>query len=303
MQQYIAYGCVVFLWSTTPLAIHWSNTDLSYSAAALLRMAIAFVVAYCVLVLQGKSLPVNKHAVKVYFAAGLSIFPGMPLVYWSAQYISSGLIAIIFGLMPFVIGVLSLIMYRENTFNRFRIFAASLAAIGLGLIYRDQLQLAEGAEIGVMGVLISTIVFAFSGLWLKKINDGVNAFEQTTGALGMSLPGLITMWIVLDGTVPNTIGERSVIGVGYLAIMGSVLGFTLYYYILQRFSAESVSLITLMSPIIAVTIGVVFVGEAMSSNMLFGAGCVIGALIFYQHKTYIEPVVKVVRNHCFPISR
>ncbi len=290
MFAFIAYGLVALIWSTTPLAIQWSSTDFSYSAAASLRMAIALVLASLVMALLRRPLRLERKALAAYLVASIGIFPNMPLVYWSAQFIPSGLIALIFGVLPFVTAGISFLVFKENPFNGRRVLALLVAIAGLGLICLDQLQLGVDALYGVCGMLLSNVIFASCSLWLKQLGEEMDALSQTTGALLFSLPGLVLCWWLLDGSVPDAVGVRSMVGVGYLAVMGSLLGFTLYYFVLKAFAVETVSLISLLSPVFALAIGAWFEGEVVTPRLKLGAALVIGALVLYQGNLYVARI-------------
>jgi drug/metabolite transporter (DMT)-like permease len=278
---YLAYGLVVLIWATTPLGIQWSSDSVSFAAAAALRMALALSLALVINGLLRRSLFAEPGVWKVYFVASLGIFPNMPLVYWSAQFIPSGLIAVIFALSPFVTGVMTLLILRQNPFNIRRIAALVIALCGLLVIFRDQLQIDVRAGLGMAGILVSCFLFGFSSVWLKKLNASVDAFNQTTGSLLFALPGLLLAWYLLDGSLAVDLSVKSLGAISYLAICGSLLGFTLFFYVLKQMSPSSVSLITLITPVLALVIGALVAGERISPELLLGAGLVIGALVFY----------------------
>ena len=196
MPVLIAYIFVVLIWGTTPLAIVWSNGSGHFMVAVLSRMLLALVVALVINTLLGRRLFDRPGAVWVYLFASLGIFPNMPLVYYSAQFIPSGLIAVIFALSPFVTGVLSAIILKDNPFNRQRLCALVLAVVGLGVIFRSQLTLDPGAAIGIAGILGSCVLFSTSSVLLKAQRTSVDAFNQTTGSLLVAMPGLIAFLVV-----------------------------------------------------------------------------------------------------------
>lgn len=278
----MAYGLVVLIWSTTPLAIVWSNESLSFIAAVTLRMVLAFVLACIVLLVRGERLSLAEGNWKVYAVASLGLFPNMLLVYWSAQFITSGLLAIIFGLSPFFTGIFSLLLLKENVFNWRRLLALPLALIGLGLIFSDQLTLGSNSLYGVLGMLVSCVLFALTGIYLKKMNSELGAINQTTGALGFSLPGFLLCWYLLDGEMPGVLSLHSIVAVTYLALMGSLVGIALFIFLIRHLSMDTVSLITMLSPVMALCIGVLVADELVSPMLVVGAILVLFALLVYQ---------------------
>lgn len=281
MQVYLAYGLVVLIWSTTPLAIQWSSDSVSFLAAAASRMALASALILILVALLRRSLFSQPAVWKVYLAASFGIFPNMLVVYWSAQFIPSGLIAVIFALSPFVTGLLSWLILGENPFNWRRVLALLVAVAGLLVIFWDQLQIDARSAYGIGGILLSCGLFSLSSVSLKRLDRGTGPLEQTAGALLFALPGLVLCWWWFDGLWPESVSSKTLAGVLYLAIFGSLLGFTLFYYVLKKLTPSAVSLITLMTPVLALFIGALVAGERISGALVLGAGLVLAALLGY----------------------
>ncbi|HTF84863.1 MAG TPA: DMT family transporter, partial [Cellvibrio sp.] len=181
MAVFLAYVLVVLIWATTPLAIQWSSDSISFIAAALARMMIAVAFALpIVFALRRQLFP--PGAWKVYLAGSIGIFPNMPVVYWAAQFIPSGLVAVIFAMSPFVTGVLSLLILRENPFTLRRLMALVVALSGLLVIFYGQLRIDRDGIYGIGGILLSCLLFSFSSVWMKRLNENTEAFAQMTGS-------------------------------------------------------------------------------------------------------------------------
>lgn len=97
-----AYLAVVVIWSTTPLAVKWSAEGAGFLLGAVGRMGLAAV--FCLALTHGLRLrlPFDRTARRTYAAASIAVYGAMLCVYWASQYVPSGLIAVLFGLTPFV---------------------------------------------------------------------------------------------------------------------------------------------------------------------------------------------------------
>lgn len=280
MAVFLAYVFVVLIWATTPLAIQWSNDSISFVAAGLGRTVIALLLALPIwFALRRQLFP--PGAWKVYLAGSIGLFPNMPVVYWSAQFIPSGLVAVIFATSPFITGVLSLFILRENPFTLRRVVALVIALTGLLVIFYGQLLIDHRGLYGIGGILLSCLIFSFSSVWMKRLNGNTEAFAQMTGSLLFALPGLVLTWWWLDGQLPENVSDKTASGVIYLAVCGSLLGYTLFFFILKRLSASVVSLVTLMTPLLALILGVWVADEYFTAQLLVGVGIVILALLLY----------------------
>lgn len=282
MRVGLAYLSVVLVWATTPIGIKWSNSSLSFIEAITARSVLSLVVCGALLAVLRLPFVTRKSDWLVYFAGSLSLFPNMLIVYWSAQFIPSGLIAVVFGFFPFMVGLFSLLILRENIFTPRRLVAMCIAIVGLVVINAGQLEVGGKAVLGVLGILSSTMFFAFSSVLLKRIGLEVEPLRQTTGSLALAAPWFLGIWYFVDGQLPTAIDQRSLIGVSYLVVAGTVVGATLFYYVLKHCSVASVGLITFITPILAIVIGVVLDGEKLAIETLIGSGLVIFSLAVYQ---------------------
>lgn len=282
MRLPLTYFMVVLVWASTPLGIKLSGDSFSFLAAAASRMGLALILVLPILLLLRKPLVQHRSDWKVYFSAALGIFPALPMVYWSAQFISSGLISVLFGLAPFITGIMTLLILRTNPFDGQKLIALLMAVAGLLVIFQGQLKLGADSVYGVIAVLLAVTVFALSSVLLQRQASTIEPIRQTAGALLVSFPGLLLAWFIADGELPQEISNTSLLAVSYLAIFGSLLGFPAYFYLLKHLSASTVSLTTLMTPGIAIMLGATLAGEPIEPAVMVGAGIILFSLVFYQ---------------------
>jgi drug/metabolite transporter (DMT)-like permease len=244
-------------------------------------MSIALLIGLIINLVLRRKLFAQAGAWQVYVAGAICIFPNMPVVYWSAQFIPSGVVAVVFAMSPFVMGLMTLMLLKHNPFSPRRVFALVLALTGLTLIFFHQLQFSLRAAYGVSGILLSCFLFSLSSVLIKKLEVKVDAFNQAVGSLLFALPGLLLLWWYMDGHIPVAISTKSLASVGYLAIFGSLLGAALFFYVLANMSPTAVSLITFMTPVLALILGAWVGHESLSIQLWGGAGLVVVALLLY----------------------
>lgn len=283
-----AYFAVVLIWSTTPLGIVWSSESVEPTLAVFSRMLIAVVIGAIMLKAFKIALPFSKQAIKVYWYSTIGIFGGMTFAYASSQYISSGLISLIFGLAPILSGVLAQKLLSEPKFSHTKKIALFFSILGLTIVCYDNLftqtdSFSPDSYIGIASVLVAVCFFSLSGVLVKSVKININAFASTVGSLLFSLPLFFIVWLLVDGSLPVHEWEtRSLIAILYLGIFGSLIGFIAYYYILQKMNASTVALINMITPVIAIVIGVILNDEQVSNNLIIGALFVMGGLALYQ---------------------
>lgn len=279
----LPYLGVVFIWATTPLAIQWGTQESSFSFAVMVRMVLALACAFTVLALWRIPLALHSRALRSYLCAGLGIFLAMSCVYWASIRIESGLMSVIFGLSPLVTSALAAWWLGENNFSLLRLLGMSSGVAGLGVIFLNQgLIFQTGFTAGVMALLIGVVCNSASLVGLKVIADDSHPMATTTGALLVAVPLFFLSWWLGDGAWPAQLSLRASLSIAYLGVFGSVLGFTMYYYIIRHMSPASVALILVITPVLALMVGKIFNAEQLPPGVWFGAFLIGLGLLLHQ---------------------
>lgn len=295
MSVSIAYLAVLLIWSTTPLGIVWSSESINPSLAVLLRMLIALVLGVLVIKVRKINLPWHKRALRLYTYSALGIFGGMLCSYLAAPYLSSGIISLVFGLSPVISALLAKKILAEPNISGVRKFSMIISLSGLAVVCSDNFTLADDGIYGVLFILLAVFFFSLSGVMVKSVSIAIHPLATTVGALSVATPMFLLSWLVLDGTLPVELWQaRSIWATVYLGIFGSLIGFYAYFTVLQKLSASSVTLITLITPVIAFSLGALLNSEVMNNKLILGALMVLFGLAIY-HFGHLVPRIKKKR--------
>jgi len=279
----LAYIGVIIIWSTTPLAIKWSGGDAGFLFGVTARMLIGLLFSsVLIMLLSQRRLPWDQHARKVYLVAGIAIYGAMLSVYWGSQYISSGFISVVFGLNPIVTGIMAALWLNERSLTPAKISGVVLGVVGLMVIFSQGIQSGGHAAIGIAAVCLSVLLHSLSSVWFKKIGSHLSALEITHGGLMVSVPLYLLTWFIFQGTWPENFSQRGFGSIVYLGIFGSVLGFVLFFYILKHVEVSRVSLITLITPVVALFLGYALNNEILNVTVWIGTGLIMLGMSFYQ---------------------
>ncbi len=261
MNTLAAYLIVIAVWATTPLGIKWSGEALPAFAAAGGRMALA-------------ALP--------------GIFGAMGCSYMAARDLPSGLLSVVFGMAPLISGVMLLAVRGGARFNGWHWMACLLGLVGLGLVFGDSLAALfgggaalEGRGRGMLWILAAVSLFALSGIVVQRVGAGLAPMQQTVGGLIGSLP-LYGLAMLITGQGLQWSGDLRGLGaIVYLAVFGSLVGFYCYFLVLSRLPAATVALVTLITPVLALSLGAWLNDEQLGPRVLAGAAVIVAALGLY----------------------
>ena len=278
-----AYIGIILIWSTTPLAIQWSGTEVGYLFGITSRMMLGVIVGLLTAMLFSIELPWHAAARRTYIAAGLGLFFAMTSVYWASQFIPSGWISVLFGLAPIVTGVMATLWLSEQAFNVSRIIGMLLGLTGLAIMLLGSQALGPGAAYGIAGMLFSVTAYSASAIAIKRIGADVPALATTIGGLIVTVPLLVAVYVISGEPLPSMVPTRTLLAIVYLGVIGSVLGFAMYYYVLKHVDTTRVALITVITPVIALLLGHLLNGEALQAEALVGTAAILSGLLLFEY--------------------
>jgi len=288
-----AFVSVILIWSTTPLAIKWSALGVGISFAVFSRMAIGMLLCAALLAAFRVRVPLHRKALQAYVAGGLSMFAAMALTYWSSQFVSSGMIAVLYGLSPLITSLGAMLWLKEEALTPSKLAGMAMGVLGLFLVFRGGLGMGTGSAAGLFALFLAVVAQSLGLVWLKRINDDSPPLAMTLGILVVALPLFFAAWWLVDGHVPVAMPERAVAATLYLGTFGSVLGFALYYYLIKHMEAGRIALITLITPVLALLLGHGLNNEAVLPQVWLGtASIVLGLCLHRWGEQWIRLVVK-----------
>ncbi|PMR69690.1 DMT family transporter [Halomonas heilongjiangensis] len=276
-----AYLIVVLVWASTPLAIKWSAEAGAPVGSVMLRMLIAFLIGLAILLaLQGR-LRRDRRALASYAAAVPGVFGAMALSYHASMSLPSGMMSVMFGMAPLISGLILQALPGATKLRRWHWIGCGLGVLGLAVVFADSLALGRDQLAALAMMLAAVTLFSGSGIAVQRVAAGLGPLEQTLGALAFSLPCFLALWLTSGESLTIPLSPRGLWSVLYLALFGSLLGFLCYFLILSRLPAATVALVTLITPMLALTLGMTLNREQPSATMLAGAALILVALGAY----------------------
>ena len=251
----LAFLGIVIVWSTTPLAIKWSGENVGFLFGISGRVAIATLICLLVFIVMRWPLPRDRRALHVYLAIGLPFYIAFMSVYWGAQYISSGMVSVLFGLTPIFTGILASVWLKEMSFNVPRVAGMSLGVIGLLVIFNKAFIFGENALLAMFSILFAAFIHSLSTVWVKRTNKTLTPIAVNTGGLIVALVLFSLTWLISGQSFPAEIPDHTAFAILYLAIFGSVFGAVMFYYALKHVEATTMGMLPLITPVTALLLG------------------------------------------------
>jgi drug/metabolite transporter (DMT)-like permease len=287
----LAFLSVILIWSTTPLAIKWSAQGAGFSFAVLSRMALGTLLCLMLLALLRVRPPLHRRALHSYVASGTSMAGTMILAYWSSQFVSSGMISLLFGLSPLITSLGAALWLKEESLTLNKLAGMALGLAGLLVVFHG--TLAADAGWGLIALFTAVVIQALGLVWIKKVGDDSPPLATTFGSLLVALPIFAIAWWLADGSIPESMPLRALSAIVYLGSLGSVLGFLLYYYLIKHMDTGRIALINLITPVLALMLGHTLNNEEILPQVWLGTMCILLGLAVHRWGEQLLARIKV----------
>jgi drug/metabolite transporter (DMT)-like permease len=210
----------------------------------------------------------------------LTITLNYALVFWGEQYISSGLAALLSATVP-LFGLPLAHRYLANEpLTGSKILGVLLGLAGVAIIFSGELGSGGPRALWASaGIIVAALATAHAGVLVKArgthIEPAVLAGVQMAGGC---IPLLIAGAALEGSPLRFHWTPLAVATLAYLTILGSVIAFLMYYWLIRHTAVTGVLMIPLVTPLVAVLVGVIFGGESIGWYTAIGGGAIIGGV-------------------------
>lgn len=291
------YLLTVLIWGTTWIAIKLQMGEVAIVASIAYRFALAAALLFAVLLLSGRLQKLDRRGQVICLIQGLCLFCINFLCFYTAsQWIPSGLIAVIFSTATLWNALNARLFFKQKIAANV-LAGGALGLGGLGLLFWPELAGHAASRETLLGIglsLLGTLCFSAGNL-LSSLQQKAGLKPLTTNAWGMLYGALMLVVIGLVNGTPFGFewSTRYVGSLLYLAIPGSVIGFTAYLTLVGRMGPERAAYCTVLFPVVALNISVFVEGYQWTAPALFGLLLVMlgNVLVFRKAK----PVPQLAR--------
>jgi drug/metabolite transporter (DMT)-like permease len=271
-----ALAAVYVLWGSTYLAIDLAVETLPSFLMLAVRFFIAGALLY-VLSSRGAERPRLVHWRSALAVGGALLLFGNGGVAYAVQHVDTGVVALIVGSVPLWMAVLDRVVYGQ------RLAPAAVAGLvlGFGGIAFLARPSGDGSLAGLVVVLLGSLAWAAGSLYARKAPAPANALQ---GASMQMLAGAALLALVGVGSGElgqldlGAVSTSSWLALVYLIILGSLVGFSAYIWLLKVAPTHLVGTYAYVNPVVAVLLGSLWLGEPITPTILIGGAAIVVAV-------------------------
>ena len=279
---------IYLIWGSTYLAIRYAVETIPplYTAGIRHFTAGTILLAWCL----AKRLRPTWPQIRASIIIGAFFFlGGHGSLHWAEQKVPSGLAALLIASEPILVFLLISAAAKKWRFNATLLAGICLGVAGVALLMgRSALTAGPGVFVGSLAILFGALSWSVGIVYSRRSH--LSGHPLLLSALSL-LAGSIQL--LLAGTVLGeyrhfslaSVSMRSWLSLAYLIVFGSVVAFTAYNWLLEHYSPTLVATHTYVNPIVAVLLGWLFAGEAVTLSVLLSTAMVIGAVMLVDRGT------------------
>lgn len=284
----LSFFCIWVIWGSTFLAIRFAVATIPplYTAGIRHFTAGAILLLWCLW--KGKR-PTSAQLRASVVIGTLFFLVGHGTLHWAEQRVPSGLAALLIAGEPIMVFFLTCVAERKWQMNITLFAGVVLGLVGVGfLMEKSVLAAGPGMVTSALAILIGALSWAAGVVYSRRSHLSghpllLSALSSLSGSILLLIAGTITgEWHELSLA---SISHRSLAALAYSIIFGSIVTFTAYNWLMEHYSPTLVATHTYINPIVAVLLGWLLAGEAVTLNVGIAAAMVIGAVMMVQQGT------------------
>ena len=294
----LAFACIYFVWGSTYLAIRYAVETIPPLFVASSRHLIAggLLLGWC----WWRGLrPTKQQWLASTVLGALFFLIGHGTLHWAQQSLPSGVAAFLIATEPIFVAII-LTTTRRTSITPTLLLGLLLGLVGVALIISDDLQTGRAQMLSSLAVLIGTASWSIGMVYSRSA--ALHPDDRMAAAMSL-LAGSVMLFLV--GTVTGEAAQlelalvsmKSLLALGYLAIAGSLVAYSAYFWLLNRFPPTLIATHTYVNPVVAALLGWSIAGELLTIRFIFGGVVVIAAIALVGRATSREGQAAKIREH------
>jgi drug/metabolite transporter (DMT)-like permease len=272
---------LALIWGSTWLFIKLGLEDLPPFTFAGIRFVIAVIILLTVVAIRRSPLPRDWRDWALIAGTGVLAFAiNYGLLFWGEQRTSSGLAAILQTIIPVFGLVLAHLHLPQERITWPKLVGVVLGIAGVALIFSNQMETGGSAAFqGSLAIVVGAFGAAYSNVLIKSRGGKLDYAVLAAGQMFFGLVPLLVVGTIFEG---NPLDLRwtplALVSLFYLALVGSAVAFLLYYWLVRHMEVTKTMLIALVTPLIAVSLGMLVRGEELTWQIVAGGVCIMAGI-------------------------
>lgn len=207
------------------------------------------------------------------------------LISWGQLSIDSGVASILDATVPLFTILASHFLLDDDKITTPKVVGLLLGFIGVVVLMLKDINAGASAFLGQLAVILACVFYAASSIIARKTTEDTPAMLRSVGSL---ISATVVMWIaafLFEGPIKIPTLPITWIALAWLGILGSGLAFVMLFYLIHEIGPTRSTMVTYLFPLGGVTLGVIFLNEPLTWQIVTGAVLIIMSLVIANWQT------------------
>ena len=295
LKEWAAFGLLGLIWGSSFLWIKIGVESITPMMLVTLRVSFGLLALLVVIAVQRQAFPRDRATIMKFVFMGVfnTVIPFL-LITWGETKIDSSLASILNAATPLFVIIIAQFWLRDEKITPARLGGLLLGFAGVVMLVMQNLKPGSGRNDiwGELAVLLATVSYAVALVFSRRHLRGTKPVVQSTMILVVASA---LMWIIMpvaDRPVAFPATPLTWIAVIWLGVLGLCVAYLLFFYLNNAVGPTRASLVTYVFPVVGVVLGIIFLSEPLTWNMIIGSVLVVGGIVVVNRKPRVKSEVK-----------
>jgi drug/metabolite transporter (DMT)-like permease len=279
----LAFAAIYLVWGSTYLAIRYAVETIPPLVTAGIRHTVAGGILLAWAYARGYRAK-REHWIAGAIVGAFFFLIGHGTLHWAEQHVASGLAALLIATEPMFILVLAWASGQQKI-SRASALGLALGVVGVAILTSMEVSAKDTSLLGMIAVLIGSASWAAGVVISPKVKLPSDALARTAVPLVCGAVMLLASAGItgeFNGLHWSAISLKSILGLAYLIVFGSIVAFTSYTWLLQRCAPALVATHTYANPVVAVLLGWLLASEGLTMRVVVASIAILGAIVLIR---------------------
>ncbi|MBA1336229.1 MAG: Permease of the drug/metabolite transporter (DMT) superfamily [Firmicutes bacterium] len=287
----LAFIAVCIIWGSTYLAIRIGVQEFPPGLFAGIRFLAAGLIMLTYARLKGHEFPSKASDIRKISIVGLFLlFGGNGMVVWAEQWVHSGIASLLVATGPLFMAILEFLLPNTPKIKTKGWIGLLLGISGVILLVSSNLTAGTINLKGALLMVFATLSWSTGSIYSKTFKASGSIVPQIGIQMVVGGTALTVLGLIMGEHSRAHLTFNSFAAMLYLILFGSILGYSSYIYVLQKWPAAKAGTYAYVNPIVAVFLGAIVLNEPITIYVVISSVIILtGVFLVQTSKTQIKP--------------
>ena len=296
LKHWIVFILVGAIWSSSFMWIKLALREVTPSALVAIRVTLGFLFGITVIIITGIKLPRSLKTWMPLIILGITNFSApFFLISWGEKSIDSSLASVLDATVPLFTIFLAHYLLRDDKMTVQKILGLFIGFFGVIILLSKNIGASSSTILGEIAVILASLFYAGSAVFIRKTTQDIPGILRSTIPMFTASIIMWTTTLLTENSIQVPKLELTWAALLFLGIIGSGLAFLMAFYLIHEIGPTRSTMVTYIFPLGGVILGVTFLHEQITWQLLLGGILIVSSLLIVNWKASVKLSLKSVK--------